>query len=327
MGLTRLGVKLVLALFMAHISSSVGSSEAVAYTTFQASAYSEPPPYSSPSDSSPIVSPPPKYNYPTGKSMPPSSDYSPAPTVPDAPGYGNTPGGYSTPSPTESVPVMPNVGSPVNVPENGQYAPVYSDPPSPPTPTDPSKCPPLLDGIGEHDGDWWEKSPDASTTSYGGGPDAGSTPAVPQDPYGVPYTPPVGGDPYASPYTPDPSVPDSPVPNTPGTCSFWTSNTHKFPDFLTILTPILDIFGGNSGSIFGSQMTLFQGLTNSRPDAFGSLLRQGSAAVLNSYTSRDFAFTPFQVKNSFRGALVSQQAAAMQAVIFENANRGFLRRQ
>jgi hypothetical protein len=100
-----------------------------------------------------------------------------------------------------------------------------------------------------------------------------------------------------------------------------------FPDFLNILTPILEIFGGSSGSIFGSQTTLFQGLTNSRPDAFGSLLRQGSAAVLKSYTNRNYAYTPYQVKSSFRGALVSQQTAAVQAVNFENANRGFMKRQ
>lgn len=82
-----------------------------------------------------------------------------------------------------------------------------------------------------------------------------------------------------------------------------------------------------AGSIFGSQMTLYQGLTNSRPDAFGSLLRQGSAAVLNSYTSRNYPYTPYQVKNSFRGALVWQQAAAVQAVNFENANHGYMKRQ
>jgi hypothetical protein len=109
-------------------------------------------------------------------------------------------------------------------------------------------------------------------------------------------------------------------------CSFWSLNTSMFPDFLTIFTTILDLFGGSSGSIFGSQMTLYQGLTSTRPDAYGSLLRQGSAAILNSYTSRSYPYTPFQVKSQFRSALVSQQAAAVMAVNFENANHGYSRR-
>lgn len=111
-----------------------------------------------------------------------------------------------------------------------------------------------------------------------------------------------------------------------GWCRFWSSNTSMFPNFLSIITTILDIFGGSSGSIFGSQMTIYQGLTSTRPDAYGSLLRQGSAAILNSYTVRNYPYTPFQVKAGFRGALTSQQSAAVMAVNFENANHGYGRR-
>jgi hypothetical protein len=73
-------------------------------------------------------------------------------------------------------------------------------------------------------------------------------------------------------------------------------------------------------------MTLYQGLTNTRPDAYGALLRQGTAAILNSYTNRNFPYTPFQVKSAFHGALASQQSAAVMATNFENANNGYGRR-
>lgn len=119
-------------------------------------------------------------------------------------------------------------------------------------------------------------------------------------------------------------------------CRFWSSHTSSFPDFLSILTTLLDLFGsstsgGSTGlsgitSIFGGQMTLYQGLTNTRPDAYGALLRQGTAAILNAYTNRNYPYTPFQVKAAFNGALASQQSAAVMATDFENANNGYGRR-
>ncbi|KAG0561718.1 hypothetical protein KC19_9G086100 [Ceratodon purpureus] len=139
-------------------------------------------------------------------------------------------------------------------------------------------------------------------------------------------------------YDPVPEVPPSPPATpacppppaaSPGSCSFWSKKKpSSLPDLLSFITPILDIFSSGAGSdaitaitsIFGSKTTLHQGLTSTRPDAYGELLRQGSAAVLNSYTSAQYPFTTFQVKASFRNALVSQQAAADMASKFENAN-------
>lgn len=115
-------------------------------------------------------------------------------------------------------------------------------------------------------------------------------------------------------------------------CRSWSKKPpSSLPDLLSFITPILDIFSSGGGtdiigtitSIFGSTTTLHQGLTSSRTDAYGALLRQGSAAVLNSYSSRTYPFTPLQVKSAFRGALVSQQAAAVMATKFENANLGY----
>lgn len=74
-------------------------------------------------------------------------------------------------------------------------------------------------------------------------------------------------------------------------------------------------------------MTIQQGLTSTRNDGYGALLRQGSAAILNSYTRRDYAYSPFQVKLQFRNALGSQQQAFQMASLFENANLAMGRRQ
>jgi hypothetical protein len=110
-------------------------------------------------------------------------------------------------------------------------------------------------------------------------------------------------------------------------CSYWSSHTSSIPSILegTIasLISLFDIATGTTQLPFASGTTLVQGLTNTRPDAYGALMRQGSAALINSYHFSNFAYTPQQVRESFNGALYSEQAAAVQAVQFENANRGY----
>jgi hypothetical protein len=112
----------------------------------------------------------------------------------------------------------------------------------------------------------------------------------------------------------------------PGTCDFWSSHTSSLPSFMSIFDTIVDLFGLLSSGTFGSSTTLLQALTNTRPDAYGALLRQGSAALINSYNSPSFAYSPQQVRESFNAALFSEPAAAVQAVRFENANRGYVLR-
>jgi hypothetical protein len=169
-------------------------------------------------------------------------------------------------------------------------------------------------------------------------PPYGSDPAP-----SVPYSPPASVSPVVPtpdvPYTPTPYTPTDPVPtptpSSPGTCTWWSSNTGSFPDVVSIVSTILDLFtsltGGSGGSdgggitsiissIFGSQMTIYQGLTNTRTDGFGALARQSSAALLNSLTRRDYPFNALQVKVQFRNALGSQQQAFATARMFENAN-------
>lgn len=112
---------------------------------------------------------------------------------------------------------------------------------------------------------------------------------------------------------------------------WWSSNPGSFPDFISILSTLVDLFSsvsGGSGSgigsiisgIFGGQMTVYQGLTNTRTDGYGALARHSSAALLNSFTRRDYAYSPLQVKMQFRSALGSQQQAFQMARVFENAN-------
>ncbi|KAG0583052.1 hypothetical protein KC19_3G105300 [Ceratodon purpureus] len=199
--------------------------------------------------------------------------------------------------------------------EEKTYAPPYGSGSSPVTPVTPVPDVPY--------------SPPYSPTPSGDSPVV-PTPVVPTTP-DVPYSP----TPYTpTPYTPTDPAPTTPAPTTPGSCSWWSSNTSNFPDIISIFTTLLDVFqtisGGSGGSggagsiissIFGNQMTVYQGLTNTRTDGYGALARQGSAAILNAYSRpREYPYSPFQVKLQFKNALGNQQSAFQMARVFENAN-------
>lgn len=55
-------------------------------------------------------------------------------------------------------------------------------------------------------------------------------------------------------------------------------------------------------------------------NAYGALLKQGIAALLNSYARRSFSYAPWEVKTMLIQAMVSEPAARRQAQKFAAAN-------
>lgn len=53
---------------------------------------------------------------------------------------------------------------------------------------------------------------------------------------------------------------------------------------------------------------------------FSKLVKQSSAALLNAYTRPGFPYSAWEIKSSVLEALVSEEAAALQAEQFEQAN-------
>ncbi|CAL9059888.1 unnamed protein product [Musa banksii] len=154
--------------------------------------------------------------------------------------------------------------------------------------------------------------------SHGGS--YGSTPTVPSQ--GSPT--PSGG--YSPPYSP--STPSTPTtdPHIPpfftGTCRFWGSHPDAIAAIIGSLGTIGDLFGHGCAAIFGSNPSLTDALTNTRTDGYGALIREGTAAFLNSMANSRYPFTTRQVKTAFAGAITSDGIAATQAEIFEQANEG-----
>jgi hypothetical protein len=309
--------------------------------SYNSPTYSSP----SPSSSSPVSASPtsPSFSSPTYSPSPTSSP-SPVSASPSSPSYS---------SPTYSPPSRPSSSSPANgspssgsSPETPSSSPTFPGPAAAPLPSSPSttypttpsspNCPPLASWFTSPDAgfpSWWndqlaaeDRQQAVSTVSSGmkkkntreAQPGSNADLLVGQEKLSIP-------DFAGSPLTP--LIPGPASSTEPGTCTYWSSHTSSIPSILegTIasLISLFDIATGTTQLPFASGTTLVQGLTNTRPDAYGSLMRQGSAALINSYHFSNFAYTPQQVRESFNGALYSEQAAAVQAVQFENANRGY----
>eukprot|EP00249_Psilotum_nudum_P025481 c29995_g1_i1 orf=257-1081(+) len=224
-------------------------------------------------------------------STPPYGPSSPSGSTPQVPAFPSLP--PSTSSPIGSNPSSPDYGSPPS-----GTSPVTTTPPSGYTP---------------------------------GSPPSGSLPGTHSPPYG--YTPSgapttvspiIGSSPTGPPIAPVISSPviASPPPSSGrrGSCRYWRHNTGRWPNVLSALSTIARIFGSRAASIFGGRLTLMEALQSQNSDSYRELARQGTAALLNSYSSSNYVISTNDVLQQFNNALDSPADAARQAAIFEEAN-------
>uniref|UniRef100_A0A803PGN0 Uncharacterized protein n=2 Tax=Cannabis sativa TaxID=3483 RepID=A0A803PGN0_CANSA len=81
------------------------------------------------------------------------------------------------------------------------------------------------------------------------------------------------------------------------------------------------VFGSRARERFRSDLTLIEAtVRNDRGDSYRGLLKQATAALLNSYSRKGFPYTSWAVKTLLIKALVSDDAAALQAQHFYIAN-------
>lgn len=253
---------------------------------------------------------PPSYSPPEeGGNTPPIISTPPSPIVsstpPLTPPYSTTP---PSPSTTPSTPAYGSSSPPTPT------TPSYGTPSSPTTPSTPDYTPPSTGGA---------PLPTPSTPDYGV-----PTVASPPPDYSVPSTPDGAGSVPPLPDLSPPDVGSTPVIGDPGsstgTCNFWGSHPDYLPSILSFFSTISDLFGGGFSPVFRADMTLQEALTNTRRDGYGSLLREGSASLLNSLVNKNFVLSTQEVKQKFNAALSSNHAAAVQATKFKSANEGHL---
>ncbi|GKU86267.1 hypothetical protein SLEP1_g815 [Rubroshorea leprosula] len=109
-----------------------------------------------------------------------------------------------------------------------------------------------------------------------------------------------------------------------GRCTpeFWSSRREAWPRMLPPTSTVSKVFGSRATERYRSDMTLLESTTarSDEGDAFGRLMRQASAALLNSYARKRFSYSSWEVKTLMIQALVSEEAAARVAKQFSVAN-------
>ncbi|KAK7823927.1 hypothetical protein CFP56_034996 [Quercus suber] len=81
------------------------------------------------------------------------------------------------------------------------------------------------------------------------------------------------------------------------------------------------VFGSRVNERYGSDLTLLEATArNDEENGYPRLLKQASAALLNSYARKGFLYSAWEIKTLFIQALVSEEAANLQAQLFSIAN-------
>lgn len=85
---------------------------------------------------------------------------------------------------------------------------------------------------------------------------------------------------------------------------------------------VSNVFGSRLQERYRSDLTVLEWTArNDEENALVWLVKEGSAALLNSYARKGYPYSPWQVKTLVIQGLVSQNAAILQARKFSIANR------
>ncbi|XP_039048054.1 uncharacterized protein LOC120188716 [Hibiscus syriacus] len=110
---------------------------------------------------------------------------------------------------------------------------------------------------------------------------------------------------------------------TRGRCTprFWSSRREAGPRMVPYGSTVSKVFRSRASERFRSDMTLFETrAVNEEGDVFNELVKQASAALLNSYARKGFPYSAWEVKTLMIQGLVSEGAAARLTQRFFIAN-------
>ncbi|KAA0059636.1 uncharacterized protein E6C27_scaffold54G00680 [Cucumis melo var. makuwa] len=105
------------------------------------------------------------------------------------------------------------------------------------------------------------------------------------------------------------------------TAQFWSSRSEAWPRMAPESATVAKIFGSRARERYGSEMTLMEAAGGAEEEVFGRVVKEATAALLNSYARRrDFPYSAWEVKTLLIKALVSKEAAVLQSQRFAFAN-------
>ncbi|PKI74336.1 uncharacterized protein LOC116206188 [Punica granatum] len=112
---------------------------------------------------------------------------------------------------------------------------------------------------------------------------------------------------------------------TRGRCTpqYWSGIREHWPRMVPPASTVWKAFGSRAVELrYGSGLTLLESTVgdSGEGDSFRRLLKQGTAALLNSYGRKGYPYRAWEVKSLVIQATVSAEAAAAQARVFAAAN-------
>ncbi|XP_011083025.1 uncharacterized protein LOC105165646 [Sesamum indicum] len=111
---------------------------------------------------------------------------------------------------------------------------------------------------------------------------------------------------------------------TRGTCTpqYWSSRRELWPKMVPHKSTVSNVFGSQVFERYREDLTLLEAAARNDDgkDAFARLVKQSTAALLNSYARKGYPYAAWEVKTLLIQALVSERAAAFQAQKFLEAN-------
>lgn len=110
-----------------------------------------------------------------------------------------------------------------------------------------------------------------------------------------------------------------------GKCTpqYWSSRTESWPKMVPQMSTVSNVFGSRAFERFRYDLTLLEAASRSDDlgNAFARLVKESTAALLNSYARKGYPYSAWEIKTLVIQALVSKQAAALQAQRFRDANQ------
>ncbi|ERN18749.1 uncharacterized protein LOC18447116 [Amborella trichopoda] len=110
-----------------------------------------------------------------------------------------------------------------------------------------------------------------------------------------------------------------------GKCTpeYWSSRRETWPKMVPLTSSVSKVFGSRALDRYRADLTLLEATERNDDigNAYHRLLKQASAALLNSYARKPFPYSSWKVKTLLIQALVSEKAADLQASQFSSANQ------
>ncbi|KAL8029133.1 hypothetical protein ABFX02_14G208400 [Erythranthe guttata] len=111
---------------------------------------------------------------------------------------------------------------------------------------------------------------------------------------------------------------------TTGKCTpqYWSSRKESWPKMVPEKSTVSNVFGSRAFERYREDLTLMEAASRNdeAENAFAGLVKQSTAALLNSYARKGYPYAAWEVKTLLIRAMVSEEAAAFQAHQFLLAN-------